>query len=105
MKIYTRTAGRSVVNGMSFKVAYNNAEVAAMSLPMTSIDYTAAYAKVSSSIDSFSVTQDSITLSYKFNKSSTSDKGWLDFIVLNAVRELKFEKEQEIFENRSSIGV
>ena len=105
VKIYTRTAGRSVVNGMSFKVTYNNAEVAAMSLPMTSIDYTAAYAKVSSSIDSFSVSQDSITLSYKFNKSSTSDKGWLDFIILNAVRELKFEKEQEIFENRSSIGV
>ena len=104
VKIYTRTAGRSVVNGMSFKVTNNSQEVASMVIPLTSINYTATYARVSSTIDSFTSLTDSITLNYTFNRSSSADRGWLDFIVLQAKRALKYENEQQVFFSIASVG-
>lgn len=104
VKIYTRTSGRSVVNGMSFKVNYNSTEVASMSIPMTSISYTSAYARVASDVDSFLANTDIVGLNYKFNRTSSADKGWLDFIVLNARRSLSFMGIQELIFDPNSVG-
>ena len=98
-KLSARAAGRSFVNGMSFDFDYEGSQLLRLLIPKTSVDYTAAYARVDSDIDSFTLYDNELILDVNFSKSSSSDKGWLDYIEITGERYLRYTGNQESFCN------
>ncbi|MGM0497808.1 MAG: type IX secretion system sortase PorU [Bacteroidota bacterium] len=62
-----------------------------------SFNFTGDYAKKVTVLDSFQSNNTPIDLTLEYNKSSSSSMGWLDYITVNAQRELKMEGKQMHF--------
>ena len=70
-----------------------------------SYDYIATYATHKK--EQFQTTVNNlneINVQIQYNKSSASSEAWLDYISINAIRELKFENTQMDFRNTESVG-
>lgn len=67
-------------------------------------DYTATYARQNSAIVQFSPTSSAINVSIIMNKGNSSATGWLNYIELNARRQLKMSGDQMLFRDAQSVG-
>ncbi|OFX27472.1 MAG: hypothetical protein A2041_07765, partial [Bacteroidetes bacterium GWA2_31_9b] len=59
--------------------------------------YTSTYANIVSTSGSFTSQSDQVNINITYNKPSASSEGWLDYITLNAPRQLKMSENQIIF--------
>lgn len=86
-------------NPVSYKYNVGGKNVAMLSLSsMGSQRWT--YAQTSSTnVRSFEPESDNLELTLTFNRSSSSSVGWLDYIEMNAWRQLKFEGDVMAFRN------
>jgi len=62
------------------------------------------YAKISEKNFTIFSDKDKININLKYNPSSSGSEGYLDFILVQAKRHLKFENNQMKFRNIESIG-
>ena len=63
------------------------------------------YANLGSLENTFNATSSSIQVDVNFSSSSSSGEGWIDYIELNARRQLAMSGSQMIFRDISSVGV
>lgn len=97
-------AGRS--SGFNnFKVLVNNQELSGISIPriIFSSSYP-PYARTGSLNANLISSEESININLIYNKPNSSSIGWLNYIELNAWRNLKFEGSQLSFRNTETIG-
>ena len=77
-------------------------------IPMNEVNtgsYTASYASQSeNSFTNFTPSSDQFEIEIEYEKSSASSKGWLNFLRVNARRELTFTTDQMSFRDNKSIG-
>ncbi len=100
----TSLLARSPVSS-SFTISLNNQSFPSV-FSLVSYDYTAIYA--TQKIDEFSVNSagsDEVDLKISYNKYTASSEGWLDFITINAKRQLVFTGNQMRFRNTESVGI
>lgn len=95
--------GRSPV-GSDFSVFNQDQLVKSVEIPSVDYDYTGAYARKVRISDSLQVDQDQLDLELRYEKMSASSRGWLDFITVNATRELKVESGPLHFRLQSPEG-
>lgn len=94
------TAARSTVSS-SFTFTFNGSSET-ISIPPISTYYTAAYAKDDDDTLTLYPNSDVINANVTFNKSTSGSAGWLNFIELNAWRDLKFTSGQMNFRDFSA---
>jgi hypothetical protein len=70
-----------------------NQEIAAINMS----SYTSTYAIRKIAEGNFTSTNDNFTININYNKSSSSSEGWLDYITLNAERQIALSNDQLIF--------
>ncbi len=91
IKIKLGLVARSSVSS-SFTVSHNGVTITNPTLGSVNMSsYTSSYATKAISTGSFSNSNDNISINIEYNKPTSSSEGWLDFITLNAQRELKIE--------------
>jgi hypothetical protein len=66
---------------------------------------TGLYANQKSAIFDFSVTDDEINLNISYNKTESSDEGFLDYLTVNVRRTLSLNEDALFFRDRSSTGL
>jgi hypothetical protein len=65
-------------------------------------NYTGTYAEQKSSVFSFAATGSQIRLNVSYNKSESSDEGFIDYLILNARRSLSLAGDVLFFRNRTA---
>ncbi|MDA3953301.1 MAG: type IX secretion system sortase PorU [Bacteroidales bacterium] len=75
------------------KLKVINQEIAAVNLS----NYNSTYAYKNTANGDFTSSTDNFTININYNKSSASSEGWLDYITLNAERQLSMHDDQLIF--------
>lgn len=102
--VISRTLG--VSNSSSFNVQVGNMASSSFSISGISGSYTADYARVKQETISFLPTQSSIPITLTFNKHDPiSSVAWLNYLEINATRELKMSGSQMQFRDTASVGV
>ena len=89
----------------SYSISYNGSTIGSASLGSISDANSVGRVGFTTPPGQFSPTSSSFSLTANFNRSVPSDIGYLDFIEVNAKRNLIFSSGQLNFRNRSSIGV
>ena len=96
VKFRTDFIGRSpLVSTLS--VFYEGQLIENSKISPVSYNFTGDYAKKITIQDSIESTKNPLKLTLEYEKSSSSSLGWLDYITVNAKRELKMEGEQMHF--------
>ncbi|MFC2128911.1 type IX secretion system sortase PorU [Bacteroidota bacterium] len=54
---------------------------------------------------SFNSDSDDINISITFNKSTGTSEGWLDYLTMNARRNLRMNSDQMLFRDQNSVGI
>ncbi len=89
----------------SFTIEFNN-QAFPLAFSPVSYDYTAIYAiQKKEKFSSTSAGGNEIGLKLTYNKLTASSEGWLDFITINAKRQLIFAGNQMKFRNTESLGI
>jgi hypothetical protein len=88
----------------SFVSSVNGEVVASMMVPNVYDNPNDYYARTVSSEKPFSTSVPEINVSLKYNKSTNTSTGWLDYIEINIVRNLVFVPGQMGFRSLASIG-
>lgn len=96
-KFKTEVASRNF-DGAAFDISIDGVVKRTLSMPTTSTASN-VFANTSTATFNFDADQDLITVNLKYNRSSNSNRGWLDYITVNAWRELKFTGSQMCFRN------
>ena len=101
--IETNIIARSNLNS-TFNVTANGNNML-VTVPSVNLDnYTGAYANSSSDIMNFNTSGSTINVNITYNKPNANSLGWLNYIELNAVRNLTFCAGQMCFRNTESVG-
>lgn len=105
IKIISRTAARSSAT-TSFNFQSGSTTIGEISMPSVNKgSYTATYASLEEkSFTNFTPSSDDFQISLEYEKSSASSKGWLDYLIVNARRELIFTKDQMAFRDSKTVG-
>lgn len=97
VKIKSGIAARSGVNSAftfnSSSTTIFNQEIAAVNLS----SYTSIYANIANPSGSFTSPSDQVKINISYNKPSASSEGWLDYLTLNAQRQLSMSENQLVF--------
>lgn len=104
VKVKSAFAARSPVNS-SFNLSVNQQNILSAgisSVNMTS--YISDYALVNSGTGSFNATDGNFNLTVNYNKPSPSSQGWLDYIIVNARRNLIMSGSQMQFRDLLVVG-
>jgi len=104
-KVYLKTdiIARSNLNS-TFNVTANGNNMVVI-VPSVNLDnYTGSYAKSSSDTTSFNTSGSTININITYNKPNTNSLGWLNYIEINAARNLIFSDGQMCFRNTESVG-
>lgn len=88
----------------NFSITYNGSIIGSSSLGNISDENSVGRAGFTTPPGQFNPTSSVFTLTANFNRSIPSDVGYLDFIEVNAKRNLIFGSGQLLFRNRSAIG-
>ena len=97
IKIRTSLAARSSSNS-SFTIKSGAQTIANPQFdPVNMSSYTSTYAVRNIITEDFSSNNDDFTITIDYNKPSASSKGWLDYITLNAQRQLNISGDQLTF--------
>jgi hypothetical protein len=89
----------------NFSITYNGSTIGSSALGNISDANSVGRAGFTTAPGQFNPTSSVFTLTANFNRSIPSDAGYLDFIEVNAKRNLIFGSGQLLFRNRSSVGV
>lgn len=104
VKLKTSVLGRSSTN-KTFSIKANNQNIENISTGSVSLNHPdGEQGSQSAKITSFNAASDKITISISFNKSTSSDKGWLDYIDINARRKLALAENILFFRDIESKG-
>jgi hypothetical protein len=104
VKVKSTFAARSPVNS-NFNISVNQQTIFSTSIPsviMTS--YISDYADVRSGNGTFNATDGNIDLTVNYSKPSPSSQGWLDYIIVNARRNLIMSGSQMHFRDLLTVG-
>jgi len=94
--VAARSAGES-----SFTLSANGQYLSTITIPAVIMsNQTSTYAYDDSKISLFNSNSSNISILLKYNKYSASSEGWLDYISINATRNLSLESNQLIFRQR-----
>ena len=99
VKIKTSLVARSGLSS-SFTIKSGSTPIDDPTITIGSVNlssYTSTYALQNISNSTFNSNSDNISINIKYNKPSSSSEGWLDFITLNAERELELNNNQLYF--------
>jgi len=97
VKIKTSLAARSGVNS-TFNVKSGVTEILTATIPLVNFSsYTTNYANLITSNATYTSNLDLIPIQVVYNKPSASSEGWLDYITINGVRQLRMNSNQLIF--------
>lgn len=98
-----RLAARSTSGSSSFDISYNGSVIAGPSIGPVANNYTGNAANPISSGTSFSPASDNLLVAVRYNQSSFSSKGWLDYLAINARCALAVtDEEQFAFRNKDA---
>ncbi len=103
VKIKTSVLAHSTTES-SFTIKANNELLKIDIISSISNAIHQAYAQISEKNFTIFSDKDKININLKYNPSSSSSEGYLDFILVQAKRHLKFENNQMKFRNLESIG-
>ncbi|NBC82160.1 MAG: type IX secretion system sortase PorU [Bacteroidetes bacterium] len=96
-------AGRAK-NGCTFKAYLNNNLIASMAIPSTNVnDRYGFYARETKVDEEISVSSDQLRVSLHFQQSSPQDRGYIDYITLNAKANLTLSNDFLLFRDASNI--
>ncbi len=101
--IKTAVAARSF-SASSFSVKANSTNIQSISVAQVDPYYTADYAKLSSNFTTFNSSSSNINLAVSYNPSQNTSVGWLNYIELNARRQLKMNGNQILFRDNQSVA-
>ena len=96
VKFRTDFIGRSPLVS-NIAITHEDQLVGSRDISPVNYNFTGDYAKKVSVLDSFMSNTNPLELTLKYSKSSSSSLGWLDYITVNAKRELKMHGEQMHF--------
>jgi hypothetical protein len=108
VKIKSSVVGRSQNSGETnyFTVKSNNDTIQTLSLLAVNMtSYTGNYASSKTQISEFLANSDDISLSFTYNKPTSTSEAWLDYINLNVRRELKMNGSQMQIRDLHSVGL
>jgi len=88
----------------SFFGSVDGTTVVTMLVPGVSSGPNGDYARTVTAEKVFNTTGDNVTVDIQYNKSTTTSTGWLDFIEVNAIRNMSFAGSQVIFRDPHSVG-
>lgn len=88
-----RSSATTTFNITSNSQTIANQEITAVNLS----NYNSRYANLNTASGTFTSTTDNFTVKINYNKSSASSEGWLDYITLNADRQLYMNNDQLLF--------
>ena len=105
ISINTQVAGRSSLP-TKFILSSNSKQLDEINIPAVNTQYyTATYAaKIRQRTTDFKATNDNLDIKIKFDRSSASAIGWLDYMRVNARSQLKYEGQQLAFRDTRSVG-
>jgi hypothetical protein len=102
-RLFTYVASRDVSGNNSFSVKLGTQNIGTINLTQTSSDVQHAVAK--SSVDTFNINNPPSNLSIQLNfQASANAEGWLNFLTVNAKRNLVFYNGQMNFRSRESLN-
>lgn len=96
IKFRTEFVGRSPI-ASNVSVLYQNQTIGSRTISPVNYDFTGDYAKKVTVFDSLTASDSPVNLTVRYNKTSASALGWLDFITVNARRSLSMEGNQLLF--------
>ena len=102
-RIKTSVYARSGVTS-NFSVAINSVSIQNIPVGIVDFGHLSTYAAGNTKINSFTPSSGSISLTVVYDKPATSSEGWLDYININANRQLKFSGGQMLFRNADIVG-
>jgi len=102
VRLKTSLAARSFYSS-TFNVTANGNSLL-VTVPAVPTSYTSDYARASTDTLSFDAGSSAINIDVKYNKPSNNSLGWLNYIQINAMRNLSFTGTQMSFRNVSSVG-
>ena len=88
----------------NFDVKVNGTQAYTHATSRVDYDYLEDFGRVSSKTEEITTSGDNINVSITFNKPNNSAQAWLDYIEVNAIRELIFTGNQLHFRNLQAIG-
>ncbi|MDX2002422.1 MAG: type IX secretion system sortase PorU [Chitinophagales bacterium] len=100
----TSLAARSLSGSTNFGVNVNSQNVANISLSTVSGSYDDAFAQIKTFSDSIYATSSALNVNYTFSNANSSAEGWLDYIELNARRNLSYTGGLLSFRDKNSFG-
>ena len=100
--IKTAVAARSF-SSSSFSIKNNSNNIQSIPVAQVDANYTGDYAKLSAKTTTF-VGNSNFDLSVTYNPSQNTSVGWLNYMELNARRELKMSGHQMLFRDVRSVG-
>jgi len=95
---------RSIGQGSSFVISHGS-NTADVNIINTSTSSTAYYANLKSGTFLTSSANDNLSINITYNKANPAAIGWLDYLRVNALRELKMEGTQLHFRSIENIGI
>ncbi|MCF8297205.1 MAG: type IX secretion system sortase PorU [Saprospiraceae bacterium] len=104
VRLSVNVAARSVsATNNSFTINANGSQLTSTLSPVGG-DYNDPFAVGSTDTISFISSNSNINISITFNNTSSSSSGWLNYLEINAIRQLKMHGNQMLFRDISSIG-
>ncbi len=103
VKVIVSAASRLVGGNTNFNIASNNNNLGTMSFFGVSADVEQPYAKWGTSVFTTTSNNSNVSIKLNYNAPSTSAEGWLNYVCVNARRNLTFVNGQLAFRDRSSM--
>ena len=107
VKIILQAVGRATSSSCSFRLSANGQNLATLTLAsLANVQYYADYARENSVADSLLINSSTVTTTLQFTSNDASAIGWLNFIEVNARRDLNFAGSGSQFQFRDirSVG-
>ena len=101
--VTVKAVAKSLVSS-TYVVSVNNEVVTSMIIPNVSDNPNGYYARSVSSEKPFVSSTPEVNVTLKYNKSTSTSTGWLDFIEVNVIRNLVFTSGQMGFRSLASVG-
>lgn len=101
----TAVAGRTTSGQNIFTVKANGQTVGTISVNSVSGNYTDNFARIAEGQGSFAPSGANISINISMNKGNSGSQGWLDFIEINARRNLALSGGQILFRDVNSVGI
>lgn len=97
-------AARSTNGSSSFTLSANGAALKGIGIPAVSPDFLATFAKEKSGTASFTADGPDVTITLTYNRPDISSIGYLNYLELNVMRQLKLNGAQMNFRSVQSAG-